>query len=259
MRRRCRLCDRWTVDDSIFCARHREAAQRFSLSFGKQEDGVEAPPDATAADESSADTAPPDAPPPEPPPPDEPTPETAAPDEAAVETTVPEPTAPAPTPTPEHDEERAVLAAAFHTAFDALRTRLKEHADPTRWPQLSIYFLNDALHCRAYFSIVPRTEDEPPAPLYALDEDRLHAALATGGAVFEELYARYAEHTEPLRCHTVQTVDVHFLTYAGLIAINSHPQAGKTHNLTTLKLDGDEFRKVELDDDVRALMRHDHW
>lgn len=248
MKPRCRLCDRKAVDDSIFCAQHREQAQRFSLSFGKQDEdetAAESPPtgrETTAKTDANEKT------------------------EKSEKAEKPRPVEPegAPADTaPAHaelDEERAVLAAAFHPAFDALRTRLKEEADLERWPQLSIYFLEDTLYCRAYFSVIPRSADgEPPPPVYALHDERLHAALAAGGIVFEELYARYSVKVEALRDLSLQTLDVHFLTYAGLIAINGHPPGRAHENLVTFDLDGDDFRAIELDDDVRARMRHDHW
>jgi hypothetical protein len=235
MKPRCRLCDQRVVDDSIFCARHRAQAQRFSLSFGTQEDASEAEP--TAADiESEPAPAEPALPP---------QPEPSAPPVAAPERTA-----------DEAGEERAVLAAAFHAAFDALRTRLTDEADPGRWPQLSLYFLDDTLHCRAYFSIVP---GEPSDPAFALDEAHVHAALANGGVVFEELHAQFSACAGRLRQRTLQTLDVHFLTYAGLIAINAHPPGRKVENLVTFELEGGEFHEVALDDDVRALMRHEHW
>jgi len=242
MKPRCRLCGQRTVEDSIFCIQHRDQAQRFSLSFGKQEDGEDEPP-AKSPDPAAAkdpDAAGPGS-----------EPATAPPTMRSEAELEEERT--------ELDQERAVLAAAFHPAFDELRTRLHDQADPLRWPQLSLYFLDDALHCRAYFSILPHDEDEVPAPMFALDEDRVHAALAADGIVFGELYARYREYTEALREQSLQTLDVHFLTYAGLIAINGHPPGRKMQNLATLKLVGNEFRKVELDEDARALMRHDHW
>jgi hypothetical protein len=207
------------VEGSIFCDAHREQATRFSLAFGRQDGDRSLA--ARPAEEGDGD-------------------QTLA-NGASL------------------NDDRRVLAAAFHAAFHDLRQRPAEHTGPERWPQLSLYLLDQVLHCRAYFSIIPRAGESQPGHTYLLDDDRVFAAVAVGGVVFERLHPLYDQHLGELERQDLQTLDVHFLTYAGLVAINAHPAGGKPINLVTFALESDGFHETALDDEVRARMRHTYW
>ncbi|MFC1609390.1 hypothetical protein ACFL6C_00390 [Myxococcota bacterium] len=154
----------------------------------------------------------------------------------------------------------ADLAAVFLPTWETVRKRLAagNDADANRWPQISVYYLEDRLFARPYFSIVPAPDDNPSLSLLDLSSTAVASALAQGGNVLEAIVELFETHLDDLKTHTIQTLDVHFVTYAGLIAINRHAPGEKDINLITFETRESGLAAVPIDD-VRQRLRHTQW
>ncbi len=234
MRRRCRLCKQTVADESMFCEKHRNQAELFSASFGP-----------APGEESDASTS-------------------GAPGDPS------RPASPISAPASATTTGATVVATRIDTdglisrvaaAFDKIRDRAREHAerDANRWPQISIYCLHDRLHARPYYSIVPRNQDgAAPLRTYLLTENRVLDAVSDGGDVFAELVEQFEQQRERLTQRELQTLDIHFLNYAGLIAINEHLPDQTERNLVTFELKDQEFVRVAAAE-VHDRLRHERW
>lgn len=236
MLRRCRLCKKTVADRSMFCERHRSQAELFSASFGHSAgDGHGESTSAEPAYPSLSASQTSDAPEPFP----------VRQDATASATTI----------------DIAGLTARVAVAFDKIRERAREHAerDANRWPQISIYCLHDRLHARPYYSIIPRNRDmEAPLSTYLLTENRVLDAVSDSGDVFAELVEQFEQRRDRLTQRDVQTLDLHFLTYAGLIVINEHLPDQSEKNLVTFELKDQKFVQVDAAE-VRDRLRHERW
>jgi hypothetical protein len=223
-KRRCRLCTNFAIEGSIFCEAHRSRAQLFARSF--------------AAGETTA-TTPTEL-------------------EHAVEAAHPAPSAaPAHTPTP---AERAIEASPLHHSVLDAFARIAAHAKArteSRWPQISIYFVGEKLLARPYYSIVPSRAGERASGL-SPDSDALRLALEPASPVMQEIVARFAERTDDLKSRKLQSLDLHLLTYAGLVALNENPLGKAEKNLAVFDLNGGKIERTTLDA-VRPRLRHDRW
>lgn len=263
MKRRCRLCRKPVVENSMFCADHHRQAQIFSASFQSSESDE---PEARAPRAAPPDVATPSSPGsesanmglPEVGPGAQPTnehPRTRRPSTTTSSLRVDE------EPYESNDTSREALAYRVVTALEKVRSRAREHVqrDANRWPQISIYLVHNKLLARPYYTIVPVTHDHVHAgPTFAVTDHEVLDALGQGGVVFDDLAKRFEENLEALRSRELQTLDVHLLNYAGVIAINQHFPSQREVNLVAFALQGDAFRRVDLED-VRPRLRHRRW
>jgi hypothetical protein len=91
-----------------------------------------------------------------------------------------------------------------------------------------------------------------------LGADCVARALAPAGEVFAALVRILKEYGESLADQRIQTVDLHFLTYTGLIAINLHVPDQIDQNLVAFELkDGDIVQTTA--DAVRHRLGHRRW
>jgi hypothetical protein len=218
----CRLCRDPVVEGSLFCARHRAQAAFFSQTFAPT-----AP--AGGAGETPAVDTPPRA------------------DESSPHADEP-PRSPA-------------VARCAQLVAEAL-AELSKSAAPAvsgdRWPQISVYYLQEQLYARTYYSVVPAQAASATQPRIDLQHPALRAAMAPTGRILTELLAHFAANEAVLKRRHVQTLDLHFLTYAGLVAINLHKAGSKDVNLLTLAVSEDGLTPVTLDS-VRPRLFHKRW
>ena len=86
----------------------------------------------------------------------------------------------------------------------------------------------------------------------------LATALRANGSVFCAFAEQMERADERLRERKVQTLDLHFLTYAGLVAINENLPTQRERNLATFALRHGPFEQVDATDVVERLC-HDRW
>ena len=240
MPRRCRLCKKPVVEDSIFCEQHRSQAQLFSATFGSDDEHGDGQaglgPGITLTKGRPTSGRRP----------------AFARDGGALMTTEAEP-----------ELTGSELARMVRDSFDKIRERAKALAirDAARWPQISIYYLHDRLHTRAYYSIIPEAgEGESSPSSFKLVDEPVQEAITGDGLVLSRLEELFVERAESLRGRTLQTLDLHLLTYAGLIAINEHFPNQREENLATFALGagGEGFTAVD-PAEVSARLRHMRW
>ncbi|MEE8410066.1 MAG: hypothetical protein V3T05_10695 [Myxococcota bacterium] len=138
------------------------------------------------------------------------------------------------------------------------KSESKENEVNPRWPQISVYYLNDCWHARPYYAVVPRRDggDHGSVAPFAMADARRD--FEPGRMVFDALVEQFETHLDDLKNHQVQALDIHFITYAGVIAINAHHPNRADRNLATFKLEGGEFVPTELDE-VSERFRRPAW
>ena len=206
------------MEGSLFCERHRAQAAFFSRNFGAAPPPGETP-------------APPTTP------------------GLAVAPAVPQPVLPP-------GVNRAVELTL--DAFAELSRGVDLAAPTDRWPQISIYCLQNQLLARTYYSVVPQIAAAAAAPRFNLQHPALRAAMAPSGTLLKEIATHFAAHEAELRRQEAQTLDLHFLTYAGLVAINLHRAGQRDLNLASLEVEEAGLRPAPLDA-VRARLFHKRW
>lgn len=228
----------------MFCAEHLSQAQLFSVSFGQTGPDERAEQAESAAEERHT--------------------ERASADGAAD--SAPKRSGDRPPVTGESEDQASdVLAEKLHQAFEKIRDRAKESSKRAalRWPQISVYYLHGKLLSRPYYTIVPRapreSEGEAPAhPDFVITDTVVEKAIVSDGPVFVELAAHFKDCFESLKNRWLRSIDLHFLTYAGLIAINERLPTQEERNLTTFTIDGDRFVSVDAAE-VKPRLRHERW
>jgi hypothetical protein len=254
MKPHCRLCRRPVVAGSSFCEEHLQQAKVFSATFAAPEGDAESAEAPTATESGDAPSAarPASAPPRQ--------------RRGTVATTTGkfalEEVVFAP-----NDLSAAALAYRLERLFEQVRARAAGHAerDANRWPQLSVYTLHDKLLARAYYTIIPAAQGGEGAgpsatavPTYELDAAALSEALGPQGVVFEALAHAFAENKAALLARQVQTLDVHLMTYAGLVAITKHLANQRDEQVATFVFEGGAFKSVAAAE-VTGRLRHDRW
>jgi len=153
------------------------------------------------------------------------------------------------------------LAVAMANAMEKIRERAAVDAqrDHSRWPQISVYYMHDRLLCRAYYSIIPHAAGVgAPEASFGVADPCVANALAEGGVIFQRFAAVFEDHAPRLRDRSLQTLDLHLLTYAGVVAINEHLPNQDEHNLASFALREGEFLPVEAAE-VRQRVAHERW
>ncbi len=159
----------------------------------------------------------------------------------------------------ESDPERFLIASLLQNRFSEVRKRLAEQTDGNRWPLISFYVLDNELHARNYYAIIPTGDGNPNnSATLELNAIFLEEAMSPDGALFAAIARQVGRHREALTKGDVQTLDVHFLTYAGVVAINRHPQSGKDENLVCFDCDGIGLSEAPIDH-IRQRLRHQRW
>lgn len=134
----------------------------------------------------------------------------------------------------------------------------QDEKEAARWPQISVYFLNDHWHARPYYAIVPRRDGEENATVVPFTMADARPAFKPGRPIFDTLAEQFEAHLDELEKHQLQQLDIHFITYAGVIAINAHQKTSSDRNLATFKLENGEFVPTDLDE-VQGRLRRPAW
>lgn len=176
------------------------------------------------------------------------------------------------------DTSREALAYRINECLEKVRNRAREQGerDGERWPQISVYTLYNEVIARPYYSIIPRaakaatmgegagstnrddSDLQSAGHTYRVTDNRIIDAMANGGVVFDAFADLFEDRLHALQERQVQTLNIHFLTYAGLIAINEHLPDQRERNLTTFYIQGSEFVETPAEE-VRHRLHHERW
>lgn len=151
-----------------------------------------------------------------------------------------------------------VVSELVQNVFAQIATPPAADAPLIRWPQISIYYLQDQLYGRPYYCVVPQAARTASGARLDLQAPAVQQAMRDDGMLMKDFVQRFGEYEAELKRRHIQTLDLHFLTYTGLVAINLHRAAQKDLNLATYRVTGDALEPVPLAD-VRPLMQHQRW
>ncbi len=162
----------------------------------------------------------------------------------------------APLPTASFTEAERAVAALTQTLTELLVSG--EANKRQRWPVISIYYASETLLARAYFAIVPSSGKDPECTPLNINGTRLKEALTTGGIVHHVLVEQFEASVAALKTQQLDSLDVHFVTYAGVIAINRHRSGERDKNLATL-IQTEQGFEVTTVEAVRPRLQHQRW
>lgn len=229
MYRTCSLCSEKTADDSLFCANHKARAAAFSVQFGLgnvdqspgEGDEQAGPRHGGARKEAEGDPS------------------------VASTEEVPE-------------GPPSKLITLLGETLERTRTRLSPEAarGRWRWTKICFYFQGGELLARAFFCAAPPAEKGSDFP--DLRSEIWPRALAANSPARTELLRRFAACEGALRDKSLAALELHFVTYAGLVAICERAPEEPEHKVTLFDVDGDECVATTAAD-ARERLGHDRW